>query len=757
MAIQPIKIGAQPNDGTGDPLRTAFDKVNGNFAEVVTDLATKAAPDANGNLTYPIKQTAAGQIFVAPPSASRSRFVPLLAATFMDGSANTGCIVFKCPAPSSPNGGVMLGVNIAGYAYPQTGAHIAGRIDISLGAYFNNVPAISQVRQTTNGSTTSPVRVRVGFDASNNAVIILGETTSQWAYPAIGLWGATLGFNGADDAHVVGWTASMVTDLSTYKTVTDAPSTGGIADLKATSVQYLGDLSGVNANTFPLGIASTSNIQSDNVTFNLPLINMRPTSGRVDWIIETIASASGTAAAHTFQRATCQTAPHDGWVFKRSLTSAVWSTWEAEVSASVEITASQNLNLFIDNGFFYCRDNATATLALNFPAAIAGTLTVVKRDMGAGVTPGVTQTYTAYNNSATWIRTFITGATNDWSPWLQIATSDQVMMITIATGSVDLNGWTTPINTYRGTGADATLANHYPWPGVTGQLEVMKWAPGGTGAFQRFTANDGRVAVRNWNQSVWSAWTSPGQFPFRYRKGGQITVGNTAVLVGPGAWRSYADDGDIHTTAGISKNLQTSGAWAPGSNANGLFSGVAATATSYHFFVIKNSISGQVDAGFDTALNAANRPSGYDLYRRVCSVRNTNTGTFTPMVHRGDDWFLLAQAGVMVQSANCGAAFTNAVATGVLVPGVRTEALLNLYITTGGATAITVREPGVAGAPAGATNPASQMIVIPNTPNADQIRVFTDSSGNVQYAATVALTSGQFNLFINGYRDFLED
>ena len=34
MAQQTINIGTVANDGTGDPLRTAFDKVNDNFTEV---------------------------------------------------------------------------------------------------------------------------------------------------------------------------------------------------------------------------------------------------------------------------------------------------------------------------------------------------------------------------------------------------------------------------------------------------------------------------------------------------------------------------------------------------------------------------------------------------------------------------------------------------------------------------------------------------------------------------------------------------
>lgn len=37
MARQNINIGTNANDGTGDPLRTAFDKVNDNFIELYTD------------------------------------------------------------------------------------------------------------------------------------------------------------------------------------------------------------------------------------------------------------------------------------------------------------------------------------------------------------------------------------------------------------------------------------------------------------------------------------------------------------------------------------------------------------------------------------------------------------------------------------------------------------------------------------------------------------------------------------------------
>ena len=36
MAQQTISIGTTANDGTGDPLRTAFNKINSNFTELYT-------------------------------------------------------------------------------------------------------------------------------------------------------------------------------------------------------------------------------------------------------------------------------------------------------------------------------------------------------------------------------------------------------------------------------------------------------------------------------------------------------------------------------------------------------------------------------------------------------------------------------------------------------------------------------------------------------------------------------------------------
>ena len=53
MAVQSIGIGSSANDGTGDPLRTAFNKINENFTEVYAllgqDTAGAKGIDINGS------------------------------------------------------------------------------------------------------------------------------------------------------------------------------------------------------------------------------------------------------------------------------------------------------------------------------------------------------------------------------------------------------------------------------------------------------------------------------------------------------------------------------------------------------------------------------------------------------------------------------------------------------------------------------------------------------------------------------------
>lgn len=56
MSQQIINIGALPNDGTGDPLRTAFEKINNNFTELYSTgfltVETYSVGNASGQIIF---------------------------------------------------------------------------------------------------------------------------------------------------------------------------------------------------------------------------------------------------------------------------------------------------------------------------------------------------------------------------------------------------------------------------------------------------------------------------------------------------------------------------------------------------------------------------------------------------------------------------------------------------------------------------------------------------------------------------------
>ena len=84
MTQQVINIGAAANDGTGDPLRTSFNKINSNF----TELYSKGA--AGSNLDISENEIAAtnsnGNIELVP---NGSGHVVVVDDTFVINSSNT--------------------------------------------------------------------------------------------------------------------------------------------------------------------------------------------------------------------------------------------------------------------------------------------------------------------------------------------------------------------------------------------------------------------------------------------------------------------------------------------------------------------------------------------------------------------------------------------------------------------------------------------------------------------------------------------
>jgi len=112
----------------------------------------------------------------------------------------------------------------------------------------------------------------------------------------------------------------------------------------------------------------------------------------------------------------------------------------------------------------------------------------------------------------------------------------------------------------------------------------------------------------------------------------------------PGECRDALNAKNIFLISPITKQIDA--LWAQGDDQGGFPStlGTVAADTWYDVFIIANSSTGVVDAGFDTSISAVNlladaSPSGFDIYRRVASVLTDSSSNIIRYVQYGDFFF----------------------------------------------------------------------------------------------------------------------
>jgi hypothetical protein len=145
MTIQPINIGNVVNDGLGDDLRTAFEKVNANFADLSTQLTITATN---------VGATGVG-VFKEKVGADL-RFKKLVSGTKMLLNENVDTVTVNNTAPDAfiridTDAGVMLAstyqqITLAGTAAPGS---TTSRKDIEVNA-FGSVLSIKTMIPVTD-------------------------------------------------------------------------------------------------------------------------------------------------------------------------------------------------------------------------------------------------------------------------------------------------------------------------------------------------------------------------------------------------------------------------------------------------------------------------------------------------------------------------------------------------------------------------------------------------------------------------------
>jgi hypothetical protein len=167
MAKQTINIGASPNDGTGTPLRTAFDYTNQNF----TELYTATGPSGN-NIVVPGSATITGDLTVDT-------------STLKVDSANNVVGITNASPLTGTDGGLTVGVIGSSKALAISMFNCFARL--------RERDAINNFAITTNIDTTNAVlddntrsswKVRLGSGSDNFLIqrAAIGSTTFQDLY-----------------------------------------------------------------------------------------------------------------------------------------------------------------------------------------------------------------------------------------------------------------------------------------------------------------------------------------------------------------------------------------------------------------------------------------------------------------------------------------------------------------------------------------------------------------------------------------------
>ena len=230
MTYEYVNVGAQPDDGTGDPLRTAYIKINNNFAQI-QQFGTSKISNGTSNINIP---TADGAIFAA-----------------VGGQPNIMTITTTGVTSSSltATGNVVAQTNFVGNGYYLT--NITSASSVTNGTSNLSIPvANGNVNTVANGNLTlgvadSLVTVYGNLSVTGNAVIA-GNITRN----SISFGSSELGF----------FTSSGNANVT-------IAGTSNVAVFTTTGLSVNGNISSTG-NTIGNNVTGVNTVQGNNIVGN---------------------------------------------------------------------------------------------------------------------------------------------------------------------------------------------------------------------------------------------------------------------------------------------------------------------------------------------------------------------------------------------------------------------------------------------------------------------------------------------------------
>ena len=143
----------------------------------------------------------------------------------------------------------------------------------------------------------------------------------------------------------------------------------------------------------------------------------------------------------------------------------------------------------------------------------------------------------------------------------------------------------------------------------------------------------------------------------------------TTIDVAPGSARVTGNPVTLNGV--LSGVLQSAGAWAAGFGVNKLDTGTRAASTWYHVFIIRKLVGGDGDLLFSASLAAPVVPAGFEVIRRIGSVKTDSSGNIVPFINVGRHFWWVTPikdaAGSLTTTSEASLTLTLSVPPGVRV------------------------------------------------------------------------------------------
>jgi hypothetical protein len=476
MARQNINIGSSANDGTGDPLRTAFDKINDNFVELYGSDNNINTLDANLDVNNFAITTGVtnGDITVTPNGTGN---INLGSITINGSTISANDSTQITIAENIQTTGIL---NVSGAATIGGATTLSTSLTLASGATVTAILDEDAMGSDSNTALATQQSIKAYIDAQNTAQD-LDFSTDDSTSLSIDLDAEVMQFSGGNGINTSG----------SGNTVTIAVDTGTVATLTDSQVLTNKTLTAPTIN----GATMTGNVTVDNITLNDNIIS---SASNADLILDPSgtgdikltatstditgnASVSGTLSTGDINTTGNQT-------ISGSLTTGTLNIGDLNIDLQGKITTDTNGDVDID-------PSGTGAINLTGPTNITGTATVTGQlnadnlrmdgNTLSSTTGGVTITAPSGQNvevggtnvklTATEANFTLMEATTLRADTIQNDTSDgDISISTQGTGVIDLNTATqTTVGSAGGANALPATPTGYIKIKIAGTMRVI--------------------------------------------------------------------------------------------------------------------------------------------------------------------------------------------------------------------------------------------------------------------------------------------